>query len=109
MRYQQGYLRLGRQKTGPDCREFLWWHSELIGKRVRGRAVIGKLQQQYPNVEDAWQASNGLRVSINETRNRQPEQTITMADLVDHYHATELALDLADGDSWQQGRATMHR
>jgi hypothetical protein len=58
--------------------------------------VIGNTQQ-YPNVEDAWQASNGLRVSINEARNRQPEQTITVADLVDHYDTTELTRDLVDG------------
>jgi hypothetical protein len=32
---------------------------------VRRKAVIGTVQQ-YPNVEDAWQAGNGLRVSINE-------------------------------------------
>jgi hypothetical protein len=96
VRYQQGYLRLGRRKNGPDCWEFLWWDNELIGKRACRKAVIGNIQQ-YPNVEDAWQASNGLRVSINETRNRQREQTITMADLIDHYDATELALDLVDG------------
>jgi integrase len=47
-------------------------------------------------VEDAWQASNGLRVSINEARNRQPEQVITVADLVDHYTETELAFDLGN-------------
>jgi integrase len=96
VRYQQGYLRLGRRKNGPDCWEFLWWDNELLGKRVRRKAILGNIQQ-YPNVEDAWQASNGLCVSINETRNRQREQTITMADLIDHYDATELALDLVDG------------
>jgi hypothetical protein len=53
--------------------------------------------KQYPNLENAWQASNGLRVSINETRNRQREQTITVADLVDHYMATELASAQVDG------------
>ncbi len=96
VRYQRGYLRLGSRKNGPDCWEFLWWDSEFPGKRIRRKAVIGTIQQ-YPNVEEAWQASNGLRVSINEARNRQREQTITVADLVDHYQATELALDLGDG------------
>ena len=96
VRYQQGYLRLGRRKNGPDCWEFLWWDSEPTGRRVRRKAVIGNVLQ-HPNVEDAWQASNGLRVSINQTRNRQREQTITMADLIDHYDLTELAPDLADG------------
>lgn len=58
--------------------------------------MIGTIQQ-YPNVEDAWQASNGLRVSINAARNRQPEQAITVADLVDHFNATELARDPVEG------------
>jgi hypothetical protein len=55
VRDQQGYLRLGRRKNGPDCWEFLWWDNELIRKRVRRKAVIGNIQQ-YPNVEHAWQA-----------------------------------------------------
>jgi hypothetical protein len=38
-----------------------------------------------------------LRISINETRNRQREQTITVADLVDHYIRTELAGDQGAG------------
>jgi integrase len=97
-RYQRGYLRLGRRKTGPDCWEFLWWDTEPRGRRVRRKAVIGTVQQ-YPKVQDTWQASNGLRVSINEARNRQPEQAITVADLVDHYSKTELAGDLGDGKS----------
>ena len=96
VRYQQGYLRLGQRKTGPDRWEFLWWDSEPSGVRVRRKAVIGTILQ-YPNLENAWQASNGLRVSINETRNRQREQTITVADLVDHYIRTELAGDQGAG------------
>jgi integrase len=96
VRYQRGYLRLGNRRNGPDCWEFLWWDSEHPGKRVRRKAVIGTIQQ-YPNVEDAWQASNGLRISINEARNRQREQVIRVTDLIDHYEVTELALDLGDG------------
>jgi integrase len=84
-RYQRGYLRLGRRRD-----------SESTGVRVRRKATIGTIQQ-YPNLENAWQASNGLRVSINETRNRQREQPITVADLVDHYSATELAIHQVDG------------
>lgn len=97
-RYQRGYLRLGRRKTRPDCWEFLWWDTEPTGRRARRKAIIGTVQR-YPNVEDAWQASNGLRVSINEARNRQREQAMTVADLVDHYSKTELAGDLGDGGS----------
>ena len=96
VRYQRGYLRLGHRRCGPNCWEFLWWDREPTGIRVRRKAIIGTIEQ-YPNVEDAWQASNGIRVSINEARNRQPEQAITIADLIDHYNATELAADAADG------------
>jgi hypothetical protein len=64
--------------------------------RVRRKAIIGTVQQ-YANLENAWQASNCLRVSINETRNRQREQAVTVADLVDHCGTTELVDDLADG------------
>jgi hypothetical protein len=95
-RYQKGYLRLAYRKTRPDCWEFLWWDTELAGNRVRRKAVIGSIAQ-YPSLEDAWQASNGLRMSINETRNRQREQSVTVADLVDHYTRTELSDDPTDG------------
>jgi integrase len=96
VRYQKGYLRVGRRKKGADCWEFLCWDREAPGVHIRRKAVIGTIQQ-YPNVEDAWRASNGLRVSINETRNRQREQAITVADLVDHYITSELAGDPFDG------------
>jgi len=95
-RYQRGYIRLGRRKTGPACWEFLWWDTEPTGRLVRRTAAIGTVQK-YPNVEDAWQASNGLRMSINEARNRQREQAITVGDLVDHYGKTELAVDPGNG------------
>lgn len=91
-RYQKGYLRIGHRTTGSDCWEFLWWDTELTGHRTRRKAVIGTIQQ-YPSVEDAWQASNGLRVAINRDRNRQQEQLVTVADLVDHYTRTELSGD----------------
>ena len=70
--------------------------SEVKGTRVRRKAIVGTVQQ-YPDLEDAWQASNSFRVSINESRNRQREQDITVADRVDHYSTTELASDLVDG------------
>ena len=96
VRYQGGYLRLGQRKKGPDRWEFLWWDSEANGTRARRKAIIG-IVQEYPNLENAWQASNGLRVSIKETRNRQREQAVTVADLVDHYSRIELATDQFDG------------
>ena len=95
VRYQTGYLRLVPRKTGPYCWEYLWWDTDPIGRRARRSAVIGTLQE-LPNADDAWRASNGLRVSINEARNRQPEQPITVGNLIDHYVKTELDTDLAE-------------
>ena len=95
-RYQKGYLRLGCRKTRPHCWEFLWWDTEPAGRRVRRTAVIGTVQQ-FPQKEDAWEASNGLRVSINEARNRQRDQAITVEDLIDHYIKTELDEEQGDG------------
>ena len=106
-RYQRGYLRLGHRKTRPACWEFLCWDNVPGGRRVRRKAIIGTVLQ-YPNVEDAWQASNGLRVSINEARNRQPEQVITVADLVDHYTETELAFDLSRSADISQRLIPVH-
>jgi len=40
VRYQRGYLRLGRRENGPDCWEFLWRDSELDRKPARRKAVI---------------------------------------------------------------------
>jgi len=94
-RYQGGYLRHGLRKTGPIRWEFLWWDTEPTGRRVRRKAVIGTVEQ-YPNLEDARQASNGLRVSINEARNRQREQSVSVADLIAHYIRTELVSDRGD-------------
>lgn len=96
VRHQNGYLRLVPRKNGLPCWEFLWRDTETTGRRVRHAAVIGSLQE-LPSADDAWQASNGLRVSINEARNRQREQSVTVGNLIDHYIETELGSDLGDG------------
>ena len=90
LRYQRGSLRCIQRKSGPDCWEFLWRENDIAGKRVRRTAVIGTVEQ-YPTKDLAQAAVNGLRMCINEDRNRQREQRIPVADLVDHYIQTELA------------------
>jgi hypothetical protein len=57
--------------------------------------VIGTVEQ-FPTRHLAEVAVNGLRVRINQDHNRQHEQSIFVADLVDHYIATELS----DGVDW---------
>jgi hypothetical protein len=64
---------------------------------------------QYPTLEDAWQASNGLRVSINQTRNRQREQRVTFADLVYHHIDTELACHLSGQEKSHATRVAEQR
>ncbi len=90
LRYQRGCLRCIQRKSGPDCWEFLWRENDVAGERVRRTAVVGTVEQ-YPTKDLAQAAVNGLRMCINEDRNRQREQRIQVADLVDHYVQTELA------------------
>ena len=97
LRNQRGCLSCTRRKTGPSCWEFLWRENDADGNRTRRTAVIGTLEQ-FPTKDLAQTAVNGLRMSINQDRNRQREQSITVADLVDHYIHTELS-DEADWHS----------
>ena len=97
LRNQRGCLRCTRRKTGPSCWEFLWREYDSDGNRSRRTAVIGTLEQ-FPTRELAEAAANGLGMSINQDRNRQREQAIVVADLVDHYIETELS-DEADWHS----------
>ena len=90
LRYQRGCLRCIQRTSGPDRWEFLWRENDIAGKRVRRTAVIGTVEP-YPTKDLAQAAVNGLRMCINEDRNRQREQRIPVADLVDHYIQTELA------------------
>ncbi len=92
--YQRGCLRRTRRTSGPDCWEFLWRENDVTGMRVRRTAVIGTVAQ-FPRVDSAQAAVNGLRVQINQSRGRRDELTIHLANLVDHYLQTELS-DNAD-------------
>jgi hypothetical protein len=91
-RYQHGHIRCRKRKTGPVCWEFLWREQDRSGKRVRRTSVIGTIEE-YPTKELAQTRVNGLRMRINERRNRQPDHTIKVSDLIDHYLATELSPD----------------
>ena len=104
--YQRGCLRRTHRKSGPDCWEFLWRENDVTGKRVRRTAVIGTVTQ-FPTVNSAWAAVNGLRVQINQNRGRGQKLTIHLADWVDHYLQTELS-DNADWYS-HATRVVYHR
>jgi integrase len=92
IRYQHGHLRLKKRRNGNSCWEFMWREQPTSGKRIHHTVVIGTLEQ-YPTEELAQAAVNGFRMQINEARNRLPYQSISVADLIDHYLATELAAE----------------
>ena len=68
----------------------MWREQDCSGKRVRRTSVIGTIKE-YPTEELAQAAVNGLRMRINEERNRQLNHAIRVSDLIDHYLATELS------------------
>ena len=88
--YQRGYLRCVERKLGSDCWEFLWRETDAAGKRVRRTSYIGTVEE-YPTKELAQEAANGLRMRVNEDRNRESGRDIAVEDLVDHYIHTELS------------------
>jgi integrase len=88
-RYQRGCLRRTTRKSGSDRWEFLWRENTPEGKRVRRTAVVGTVEQ-LPTRESAEVAVNGLRMCANQDRNRQPEQTVSVGDLIDHYSVGDL-------------------
>jgi len=69
--------------------EFLWREVGPNGQLVRRTVVIGSVEQ-YPTQQEASDAINGLRVSVNEACNRQPHKSVLIGDLVDHYIEKEL-------------------
>jgi integrase len=86
--YQRGSLRYAKRKSVSDCWEFLWRETDATGKRVRRTAFIGTVDE-YPTKELAQEAANGLRMRVNEDRNRELGRDILVEDLVDHYWHTE--------------------
>jgi len=94
LRYQHGYLRCVKRKSGPSQWEFLW-RENMGGHRIRRTAVIGSIDE-YPTEELAQAALNGLRMRLNENRNRQGQQVILVADLTDHY----IEIELSDETEW---------
>ena len=80
--YQRGHLRCVQRKNGSSCWEFLWREQDASGKRIRRTTIIGTADQ-YPTEGLAEEAVRGLRMQINEARNRQLYQSIYVADLIE--------------------------
>jgi hypothetical protein len=89
VRYQHGHLRCRKRKNGPSYWEFMWREQNSSGNRMRRTTMIGTLEE-YPTRELAQAAVSGLRMRLNEERNRQLNRAIKVSDLIEHYLATEL-------------------
>ena len=87
IRYQHGYLRCIKRKNGNSSWEFMW--------RKEVNAYVARLGfwtiVDYTTQVLAQAAVNGLRMQFNEGRNRLPQQSLYVNDLIDHYLNTELA------------------
>lgn len=77
LRNQRGCLRCTRRKTGPSYWEFFWRENDSDGNRTRRTAVI-RTVEHFPIRNPAQVAVNGLRMSINQNRNRQPNSRLLL-------------------------------
>jgi integrase len=93
VRYQRGHLRCVKRRNGPPRWEFLWRENDSSGRVIRRNAVIGTTER-YPTEDLAYAGVSGLRICINEDRNRQREHSILIRELIDHYIFTELSAEL---------------
>jgi hypothetical protein len=90
LRYQHGHIRCRKRKNGATAGNSCGVKHDALGKRVRRTTLIGTIKE-YPTRDLAQTVVNGLRMRINEERNRRLNHAITVSDLIDHYLATELS------------------
>lgn len=89
---QRGSLiRVGR-KEGPDVWQFRWSEKDLNGGRVYRKRVIGTVER-YPNEAAARSAMAVFLAEVNSTKLRMGPDSITVAQLCDHFEQLELAKD----------------
>jgi len=91
-RHQNGSLQRVKRRTGPDVWIFLWYETDINGRRKRRKAVIGTVEQ-YPTEFSAQNAIGALRITINQETPRAAVQPISVLELITHYQNTELNLD----------------
>jgi integrase len=70
----------------------MWREQDSSGKRLRRTSMIGSTEK-YPTKELAEAAVSGVRMRINEERNRRLDHALNVSDLIDHYIVTELSTE----------------
>lgn len=93
---QCGSLIKNNRKYGPDVWQFRWSEKGPQGKRVYRKKVIGTVEH-YPDMDAARRAVAGLLVEINSDGRRASSNSMTVAQLCDHFEQRELA----KGNTWR--------
>jgi len=102
-RYQQGTIDRVKRKQGPDCWIFRWRETDINGRRVRRKVVLGTVKE-YPTESSARKAAESLRIIINGEQPHPSQQPVSVAALIDHFKQHELGLSAEDSDD-DEGRA----
>ncbi len=87
---QCGSLIRKSRKRGPDVWLFRWSEKGTPGKRVYRKRVIGTLEE-YSDVDAARCAVTGLIAKINGANPRKGQDSMTIAQLCNHFEQPELA------------------
>jgi len=89
---QRGSLAMVSRKEGPAVWQFRWSEKGLCGARVQRKKVIGTIER-YPSETSARSVISVLLAEINSEKARIGTNSITVAQLCDHFEQRELAKD----------------
>jgi integrase len=89
---QRGSLALVSRKEGPAVWQFRWSEKDLHGVRVQRKRVIGRVER-YPDKAAARTAMAILLAELNSGKARISSDSITVAQLCDHFEQRELTKD----------------
>jgi hypothetical protein len=64
-RYQFGWLRKKHRRRGPDVWVWTYRSKASSGGRKENSVIVGTVLK-YPAKAEAWKATEGMRLSINE-------------------------------------------
>ena len=89
---QRGSLAMVSRKGGPAVWQFRWSEKGLCGARIQRKKVIGTIER-YPSETSARSVISVLLAEINSEKARIGTNSITVAQLCDHFEQRELAKD----------------
>ena len=89
---QRGSLALVSRKEGPAVWQFRWSEKDFHGVRVQRKRVIGRVER-YPDEAAARTAMAILLAELNSGKARISSDSITVAQLCDHFEQRELTKD----------------